>query len=180
MDAHSHPCHNYGFKMDVWIGVLAFVLFLGFATATVVCIGAIKKKTDIVIESRLHHGVARAEVIYANLGLIAVVVLTIFKIYIFVPAALTFALFIVLSTRIKSGLTAEGAVVGTTFIDWEFMKGYKLVDEEEDSNVIILKIRANRKQYVLVCDRKDKDRIKKTFTDHRVKETEVIRDETSD
>lgn len=162
--------------MDVWIGVLAFVLFLGFATATLVCIGAIKKKTEIVIESRLHHGAARAEVIYANLGLVAVVVLTAFRIYIFIPAALTFALFIVLSTRIKSGLTAEGAVVGTTFIDWEFMKGYKLVDEEDDSNIITLKIRANRKQYVLVCDRRDKEQIKDIFTEHRVKETEVIRE----
>ena len=162
--------------MDVWIGVLAFVLFLGFATATLVCIGAIKKKTEIVIESRLHHGVARAEVIYANLGLVAVVVLAAFRIYIFIPAALTFALFIVLSTRIKSGLTAEGAVVGTTFIDWEFMKGYKLVDEEDDSNIITLKIRANRKQYVLVCDRRDKEQIKDIFTEHRVKETEGIRE----
>ncbi len=162
--------------MDVWIGVLAFVLFLGFATATLVCIGAIKKKTEIVIESRLHHGAARAEVIYANLGLVAVVVLAAFRIYIFIPAALTFVLFIVLSTRIKSGLTAEGAVVGTTFIDWEFMKGYKLVDEEDDSNIITLKIRANRKQYVLVCDRRDKEQIKDIFTEHRVKETEVIRE----
>ena len=159
--------------MDVWIGVLAFVLFFAFGVATVLCAKAIRRKESIIIKSRLHHKQSRAEVIYANLGLVAICVLCAFHIYQFIPALLLFVLFIVLSTRIASGLTPEGALVGTTFIDWEFIKGYKLVDEEQDSNIIVLKIRANRKQYVLVCNREDREQIRALFCKNNVKETEV-------
>jgi hypothetical protein len=160
--------------MEVWIGVLGFVLFLGFFTAVLVCISAIKKQSGIIIASRLHHKLNNSEVIYANAGLVVLAILLYFHYFVFVPAVLMFVLFIVLSTRIQSGLTAQGAVVGTTFIDWEFMKGYKLVNEPDDSNIIILKIRANRKQYVLVCDRRDRLAIADLFKEHQVKATEVM------
>jgi len=160
--------------MDVWIGVLGFVLFLGFLTAVRVCIAAIKRQSGIIIKSRIRHKVNNSEIICANVGLIVLAVLMHLHHYVFVPAVFMFVLFIVLSTRIKSGITDEGAIVGTTFIEWEFMKGYKLVDEQEDSNVIILKIRANRKQYVLVCDRKDRHEIKRLFDEKHIKVTEVL------
>ena len=60
------------------------------------------------------------------------------------------------------------------------MKGYKLVDDEEDSNVIILKIRANRKQYVLVCDRRDRNEIKKILDDNKVPVIRTINQEESE
>ncbi len=160
--------------MDVWIGVLGFVLFLGFFTAVVVCINAIKRQSGIIIASRLHHKLNNSEVIYANAGLVVLAVLLYFRYYVFVPAVFLFVLFIVLSTRIQSGITDQGAVVGTTFIEWEFMKGFKLVNEPGDSNIIILKIRANRKQYVLVCDRKDRNKINEIFLKNHVKPTEVM------
>ena len=90
--------------MDVWLSVLAFVLFLGFGTGALVCVSAVKKQSGIVIKSRLHHKLNISEVVYANLGLVGLVVLVYFKIYIFVPAVLMFVLFIVLSTRIQSGI----------------------------------------------------------------------------
>lgn len=161
--------------MDVWVGVLAFVLFLGFGTAVMVCINAIKRQTGIIIKSRIKHKINSAEVIYANLGLVVLAVLVYFKLFLFVPAVFAFVLFIVLATQIQSGLTAEGAVVGTSFIDWEFMDGYKFVNDENDSNVIILKIRANRRQYVLVCDRRDRVEIKKMLTDNGVKVIQVMK-----
>lgn len=160
--------------MDVWIGVLGFVLFLGFATAVKICISAINRQSGIIIKSRLHRKLNTAQVIYANAGLVVLAVLLYFHYYVFVPAVLAFVLFIVLSTRIQSGLTNEGAVVGTAFLDWEFMKGYKLVDDENDSNVIILKIRANRRQYVLVCDRRDRLSIRELFNKNSVRETEIL------
>lgn len=159
--------------MDIWIGVLGFVLFLGFATAVMVCISAIKKQSGIIIKSRLHHRLNNSEVIYANLGLILLVVLLYFEFYVFVPAILAFVLFIILTTRVQSGLTADGALIGTTYLEWEFIKGYKLVDDENDSNVIVLKIRANRKQYVLVCDRRDRRDITELMNKNHVRETEV-------
>lgn len=159
--------------MDVWIGVLGFVLFLGFATAVMVCISAIKKQSGIIIKSRLHHKLNNSEVIYANLGLVLLAVLLYLHFYVFVPAILAFVLFVILTTRIQSGLTDEGALVGTTFLEWEFMKSYKFVDDANDSNVIILKIRANRKQYVLVCNRRDRHEAAELMDKNHVKTTEV-------
>lgn len=161
--------------MDVWINVLAFILFLGFFVAVLVCKAAIKKQSEIIIASRLRRKINNAEIVYSNLGLVLLAVLLYFGIYSFAPAILAFVLFIVLSTRIKSGITSEGAVIGTKFIDWEFMKGYKLVDEE-NSNIITLKIRADRRQYVLVCERRDKDEIKAIFKQHGIRKTEVLKD----
>lgn len=160
--------------MDVWMIVLGFVLFLGFFVAAMVCISAIKKQSGIIIASRLHHKLNISEVVYANLGMIGLVVLLIFHYYVFVPAVLMFVVFIVLSTRIQSGITAEGAIVGSTFIEWEFMKSFKLVNDASDSNIIILKIRANRKQYVLVCDRKDRVAIHDIFQKNKIKATETV------
>lgn len=159
--------------MDVWIGVLAFVLFLGFATATFVCVAAIKRKSQIKIKSRLHRKLASSEVIFTNVGLIFLAVLLYFRIYSFAPAILALVLFIVLSTKIESGLTEEGAVIGTKFIEWEFMKSYKLVDEE-NSNIVTIKIRADRRQYVLVCERRDIEAIKSMFSKNGIRRTKVM------
>lgn len=166
--------------MDVWINVLAFVIFLGFATAAYVCILAIKRQSKIVIKSRLHHKVNMSEVIYANLGLVVFAVLMYFHYFLFVPAVLAFVIFIILSTRIQSGITDEGALVGTTFIEWEFIKSYKLVNDLDDSNVIILKLRANRRQYVMVCERRDRAAIAEIFDNHGISLTHTINDITDD
>ena len=125
--------------------------------------------------SRIKRKLNISEVVYANLGLVVFAVLMYFHYFVFIPAVLCFVTFIVLTTQIQSGLTGEGAVVGTTFIDWEFMDGYKLVDDEEDSNIIILKIRANRKQYVLVCDRRDKNNIKDIMEENYVNQIQVLK-----
>lgn len=154
--------------MDVWLSVLAFVLFLGFGTGVMVCVSAIRKQTGICIKSRIHHKLNISEVVYANLGLVGLVVLVYFKIYSFVPAMLMFVLFIVLSTRIQSGITGDGVLVGTTFVEWEFMRSYLLENQGEDSNVIVLKIRANRKTYILVCNREDRFAIDEMFQKHHV------------
>ena len=160
--------------MDVWIVVLGFVLFLGFFVAVMVCISAIKKQSGIIIASRLHHQLNISEVVYANLGMIGLVLLLVFRYYTFVPAVIMFVVFIVLSTRIQSGITEQGVIVGSTFIEWEFMKSFKLVNDPGDSNVIILKIRANRRQYVLVCDRRDRVAIHDIFQKNKIKATETV------
>ena len=160
--------------MDVWIGVLAFVLFLGFITAFFVCVGTVKRQSGIIVKSRIRRKTGSTEIIYANIALVVFVVLVYFKIYTFVPAVLAFVAFIIASTRVKSGITEEGAIVGTAFLEWEDMKSYKLVNEKDDSNIIILKIRANRKQYVLVCDRRDKGKIREIFDKKKVAHTQTI------
>ena len=158
------------------MGVLAFVLFLGFGSGVLVCISAVKRQAGIIIKSRLHHKLNNSEVIYANLGLVGLVVLVYFKIYIFVPAVLMFVLFVVLSTRIQSGITRDGVLVGTTFIEWEFMRSFLLENQGEDSNVIVLKIRANRKTYILVCNREDRFTIDEIFQRHNVRKLKNLQD----
>ena len=128
--------------MDIWIGVLAFVLFLGFGTADAVCINALKRQSDIVIKSRIKHRVNGSDVIIANLSLIVFGILIYFHLYTFVPAILAFVLFIVLSSQV---------------------------------NVIILKIRANGRQYILVCDRTDRAVIKAALDRNYVNPTRVIK-----
>lgn len=157
--------------MDVWIGVLGFVLFLGFSIACYVCIRAIRRNSEIVIGSRSHHKFGNLEVIYANLGLIVLVVLVCFHMYTFVPGLAAFVLFVVLSTQVKSGLTEDGALIGTTFLQWEDMISYKFVNDENDSNIIILKIRADQRQYVLICNREDRFQIAKLLDENGVRKT---------
>jgi hypothetical protein len=159
--------------MDIWIGVLGFVLFLGFTIAVMVCTKAIKRSADITIQSRLHHSFGSREVVYANVGLVVVVLLLVFRLYTFVPGGIMFVVFVLLTTRIKSGITEDGAIIGTTFLTWEQMESYKLVNDETDSNIITLKIRANHKQYVLVCDREDRYKIAKIMRENYVRITEV-------
>lgn len=160
--------------MDVWIGVLGFVLFLGFFIAILVCISAMKRKSEIIIKSRLHHKLGMNEIVYANIGMVLLVVSVAFKFYTFVPGLLAFVGFVVLTTRVQSGLTEDGAIIGTVFVEWEYMKGYKLINDEDDSNIIILKIRANRKQYVLVCDRGDRHKITELMKENNVKVTQTL------
>ena len=162
--------------MDVWISVLSFILFLAYAISTMLCISAIRRKSEIVIASRIHHKVTGYEIIIANLCLIGAVVMVAFHYYTFMPAVICIVLDIILQTKIESGLTEEGALIDTSFIEWEFMKSYKLVYDPEDDSTITLKIRANRKQYVLICDREDKKEIEKIFNGNKVKVTETIKD----
>ena len=162
--------------MDVWISVLGFILFLAYAISVVLCISAIKRQSEIVIASRIHHKVTGYEIIVANIVLIGAVVMIIFHYYIFMPAVICIVLDIILQTKIVSGITDEGALIDTTFIDWEFMKSYKLQYDENEDSTIILKIRANRKQYVLICEREDKKRIEEIFARNNVKVTETVND----
>lgn len=158
----------------LWITVLGFVLFLGFGISVWLCISAIKRQEDIIIASRLHHKMSGYEIIIANIGLVVAVVMIVYHYYIFLPAVICMVLFIILQTKIQSGITKDGALIDTTFLDWEFMKSYKLVYDENDGSTIILKIKANRKQYVLVCDRDDKKKIEEIFSNNMIKVTKTI------
>ncbi len=157
-----------------WITILGMVLFLGFGISVWLCISAIKRQEEIIIASRLHHRMSGYEIIMANVGLIFAVVMIAFRYYIFMPAVICMVLFIILQTKIQSGITESGVLIDTTFIEWEFMKSYKLVYDENDGSTIILKIRANRKQYVLVCNREDKKKIEEIFNGNNIKITKTI------
>ena len=165
LDANSTEFPSEGLTIDATTTIRAITV----DTGALVCVSAVKKQSGIVIKSRLHHKLNISEVVYANLGLVGLVVLVYFKIYIFVPAVLMFVLFIVLSTRIQSGITEDGVLVGTTFIEWEFMRSFLLENQGEDSNVIVLKIRANRKTYILVCNREDRFAIDEIFRKNNVR-----------
>ena len=157
-----------------WITILGMVLFLGFGISVWLCISAIKRQEEIIIPSRLHHKMSGYEIIMANVGLIFAVIMIIYNYYIFMPAVISMVLFIILQTKIQSGITEDGALIDTTFIEWEFMKIYKLQYDENDGSTIILKIRANRKQYVLICNREDKKKIEEIFNGNHVKITKTI------
>ncbi|MDE7366480.1 MAG: hypothetical protein K2N24_03895, partial [Lachnospiraceae bacterium] len=67
---------------------------------------------------------------------------------------LMYIFFIVITTRIRSGLSEEGMFVGLTFIDWEHIEGYKFVND--NINTIKVKLRANKRQYIIECEKEQK------------------------
>ena len=77
-----------------------------------------------------------------------------FQYYVFVPPLLMYIFFIVITTRIRSGLSENGMFVGLTFIDWEHIEGYKFVND--NINTIKVKLRANKRQYIIECEKEQK------------------------
>ena len=44
--------------------------------------------------------------------------------------------------------------MGLTFIDWEHIEGYKFVND--NINTIKVKLRANKRQYIIECEKEQK------------------------
>lgn len=169
---------NWTGDFSLWLNVLAVVLILGFAVASMVCISGIANKKGMIIESRTHKRLSAAEVLYANLGLVALAVLLHFQIYNFSVVVAVFVAFILLSTKLSSGLSLEGAVIGAHLIAWDDMVSYKFTDNPDDSNIILVKIKAEHRQYVLVFDRSRREDIQKIFEEKNIAITEVSKELT--
>ena len=134
--------------------VLSAALTLGFGTIGIIsCIVLYRQKT-IIVESRLGKSSSVSEIINVNIALVGIAMSVWFHYYIFIPPLLMYIFFIVITTRIRSGLSEEGMFVGLTFIDWEHIEGYKFVND--NINTIKVKLRANKRQYIIECDKEQK------------------------
>lgn len=158
----------------MWIYALASILFLGFFTATVISIYVVDKQKTIKIYSKLGRRTTVIEIINVNIALILVGIFVYIKFYVFIPALLFFIIFILLLSRVQSGMSDEGIFVGMTFIEWSKVKSYKILND--DIATFTIKIRANKRQYVFRCDKSVRKDIENILQEHGKQVTETIND----
>lgn len=132
-------------------------LTLGFGTIGIIGCVVLHRQKSIIVESRLGKSSSVSEIINVNVALVGIAMSVWFHYYIFVPPLLMYIFFIVITTRIRSGLSEEGMFVGLTFIDWEHIEGYKFVND--NINTIKVKLRANKRQYIIECDKEQKNEL---------------------
>ena len=132
-------------------------LTLGFGPIGIISCVVLHRQKSIIVESRLGKSSSVSEIINVNVALVGIAMSVWFHYYIFVPPLLMYIFFIVITTRIRSGLSEEGMFVGLTFIDWEHIEGYKFVND--NINTIKVKLRANKRQYIIECDKEQKNEL---------------------
>ena len=132
-------------------------LTLGFGMIGIISCVVLHRQKSIIVESRLGKSSSVSEIINVNVALVGIAMSVWFHYYIFVPPLLMYIFFIVITTRIRSGLSEEGMFVGLTFIDWEHIEGYKFVND--NINTIKVKLRANKRQYIIECDKEQKNEL---------------------
>ena len=156
----------------MWVYILAGILFLGFFTAVMIGIVVVDKQKTITIYSRLGRRTNLIEIINVNLALLVTAYFVYIRYYIFMPAIVFFVLFIIITTRVQSGMSEQGVFIGMTFIEWDKMKSYKIIND--DISTFTLKIRANKRQYVFRCDKSQRVAIEDILLAHGRKKTETI------
>ena len=151
---------------------MAVILALGFFTADIIAIIILDKQKTIAVYSRMGRQTNPIEIINVNLALLLVGYFIYIKYFVFMPAIVCFIIFIILSTRVQSGMSAEGIYVGLTFIEWNKVKSYKIIND--DISTFMIKLRANRRQYVFRCDKVKRSEIENILQLHNKKRMETI------
>ncbi len=146
-------------KIDLILNVLSIILFLGFGMAALIAFTTIDRQKEIVIFSRYRRQTGPLEIIYVNLALLLVAGMLYVRNYRFLPALMAFILLIFFNSRMQSGITPDGVYIGTTYLEWEKIKGYRIVNNE--ISTLEIQIYANRKRYVLKCEKQYREQIRK-------------------
>ena len=153
-------------KIDIWLNALSIILFLGFSTAALIAFSTIDKQKDITISSRYGRQTGPLEIIYVNVALLAVAFMLYVRSYRFLPALLSFVLLIFLNSRMQSGITPDGVFIGTTYLEWKKIKSYQIVNDE--ISTVQVRVYANKKKYVLRCDKTQRAQIVDYFVEHGI------------
>ena len=67
----------------------------------------------------------------------------------------------------RSGIAPLGIYVGTTFLGWEEIDSYLIINDE--ISTIEVRVYANQKQYALRCSKEERLQIEQFFADNKVK-----------
>lgn len=153
-------------KIDFILNVLAIILFLGFGTGCIVAFSTLDKQKDITIPSRYGRQIGPLEIIYVNVALLMVAYMLYSKSYRFLPALIVFILLIFFNSRMTSGISPFGVFVGTTFLDWNKLMGYRIINDQ--ISTVQIRVYANNKQYVLRCDKEMRRDAEHLFIEHGV------------
>ena len=60
--------------IDIWLNVLAVILFLGFGTAAMIAFSTIDKQKEITVNSRYGRQTGPLEILYVNIALLLITV----------------------------------------------------------------------------------------------------------
>ena len=153
-------------KTEVVLNAIAIILFLGFGMASFIAFSTIDKQKEINIPSRYGRHTQPLDIVYVNVGIILVAVMLAFHSYRFLPALVVFLFLILLNSRMQSGIAPLGVFIGTTFLAWDDIKEYRIVNDEI-STVKVL-VYSNQKCYVLRCDKTCRMEIESYFEDNHI------------
>ena len=153
-------------KMEIWLNALSVILFLGFATADMIAFSTIDKQNEITINSRYGRQTGPLEIVYVNVALLMVAFMLYTHSYRFLPALSAFILLIIFNSRMKSGIAPTGVFIGTTYLEWGKIKAYKIVNDE--ISTVQVRVYANKKQYVLRCDKEQRTQVDTYFIEHEI------------
>ncbi len=153
-------------KTDIWLNAFAIILFLGFVTAAMVAFSTIDKQKEITINSRYGRQAGPLEIIYVNVALLFAAYMLYSHSYRFLPALFAFILLIFFNSRMKSGIAPIGVFIGTAYLEWERIKAYKIVNDE--ISTIQVRVYANKKQYILRCDKEQRAKVEAYFIEHGI------------
>lgn len=153
-------------KIDIWLNALAIILFLGFTTAAMIAFSTVDKQKEITINSRYGRQTGPLEILYVNAALLFIAYMLYSHNYRFLPALLSFVLLIFLNSRMQSGIAPIGVFIGTTYLDWGKIAAYKIINDE--ISTIQVRVFANKKQYVLRCDKEQRAEIETYFAEHGI------------
>ena len=155
-------------KTEVLLNGLSIILFLGFGAACIIAFSVLDKQKDIIIPSRYGRQTEPLEIIYVNAALILVGIMLYEKSYRFLPAIIVFVLMIFFNSRMISGISPEGVFIRGTFLDWNKLDGYRIINDE--ISTVQVRVYANKKQYVLRCDKELRRKVEHLFIGHQVAE----------
>lgn len=153
-------------KIEIWLNALSIILFLGFATADMIAFSTIDKQNEITVNSRYGRQTGPLEIVYVNVALLMVAFMLYTHSYRFLPALSAFILLIIFNSRMRSGIAPIGVFIGTTYLEWGKIEAYKIVNDE--ISTVQIRVYANKKQYVLRCDKEQRTQIDAYFKEHEI------------
>lgn len=152
--------------MEIGLNALAIILFLGFASADLIAFSTLDRQKEIVIASRYGRQTSTLEILYVNLALLAAAFFVYSKTYRFLPAVGAFVLLVFLNSRMLSGIAPTGIFVGATFLEWNKITAYRIVNDQ--ISTVEVQIFANRKRYALRCGKEHRKQVEAYFFEHSI------------
>lgn len=161
------------FDVKMWLNIITAILFLGFLVLSALSVRAIVKQRELIILSRIGRQSSLIEVLDVNIALGVIVFLVIKRLYFYIPLMAVFAFFIITTTRLQSGIANKGIFIRMTFIPWEDIRSYKLIND--DINTLQLRFRANHRQYIMRCSKEERGAILAILRKHRIAEQPLVK-----
>lgn len=153
-------------NLDIFLNGIAIILFLGFGMSSLIAFTTIDKQKEITIYSRYGKKTEPLEIVYVNIAFLLIAGIVYYHSYRFLPAIVAFILLIIFKSRMQSGIAPIGIFIGTTYLNWNKIESYKIINDE--ISTIQVRVYANKKQYVLRCDKENMKQIDFYFMEHGI------------